>query len=490
MPPKIKEYIGTIRLGHQRGLIIGNLHPDLPFKAVCEQPNHLVDTVHNGFFESAAPNFATYYPEVTAEDLAPQDADYVYPVFRGLSEVVVHKNWNPIDFSEDNVLKNSMHMLVGQTLYPNHEMIIGNELGVVYEVEWQNSYKTEKGIIVPAGINARLKIDGKSNPKVARGVMGNPPAIHSTSVTVTFAWKKSHDSLADEEFYRKLGTFDEKGVMYRRIATKILSYSEISLVPHGADPYAKKVDASGKIVLPEHAARRDGKISNGELPTSYYFSFNDLEDSTQLNEENTIPIVTNNNEETQQNKKHIMNREFLLNLAFSLGIADTENLSDDDLKSQVKTSLKDATTKVKSLGEEVEALKKASLTDEQRKQIDDGVAFRAKLVDEATRTYKLAYTDKADASVLAAFATKPLTELEANIKEYSQKLEETTPLTCQDCRSVNISRQAASASPDSGGKDKPFKVKSAEEAFTETLAEATKASSERRTPMFEEVESK
>lgn len=38
-----------------------------------------------------------------------------------------------------------------------------------------------------------------------------------------------------------MGTYDEEGKLICRIATRIISYKETSLVWHGADPYAQKI---------------------------------------------------------------------------------------------------------------------------------------------------------------------------------------------------------------------------------------------------------
>ena len=47
--------------------------------------------------------------------------------------------------------------------------------------------------------------------------------------------------MEDNEFYQKLGTYDSKGVMVRRMVTEIVRYLETSLVSHGADSFARKL---------------------------------------------------------------------------------------------------------------------------------------------------------------------------------------------------------------------------------------------------------
>jgi hypothetical protein len=117
-------------------------------------------------------------------------------------------------------------------------------MGAVKDVMWEESYKTPGGIVIPSGINARMKLDGKSHPRVARAIMMDPPSIHSTSVTVQFLWEMSHN-LSQEEFFKKLGTFDKDGKQINRVASLVKRYHELSLVGHGADPYAQKITQSG-----------------------------------------------------------------------------------------------------------------------------------------------------------------------------------------------------------------------------------------------------
>ena len=109
-----------------------------------------------GLFDVAAPDFNKFYPDVKAADLEPQDEDFSYPVFRALSKINVNK-FGPIDFGKGNILKDSLSLIIGQTIYPNHESMVGNEVGAVLDAVWQNG-TTQNGIKVPAGINVKLKL--------------------------------------------------------------------------------------------------------------------------------------------------------------------------------------------------------------------------------------------------------------------------------------------------------------------------------------------
>lgn len=473
-----KNNISTIVLGLGRSLIIPDLPPALDLAIISNQPKLGIDTSKFGLFDSASPNLAQYYPDATPEDLKPKNEDFIYPVFRALSEVVVHKEYNPVDFTQNGVLKKSLSMLIGQTIYANHEMVIGNELGVVQSAVWQNSYKTDKGIIIPAGINARLMIDGKKVPGIVRSIQMDPPAIHSVSVTLQFAWQKSHD-ISDDEFRNKLGTYDEKGNLYTRVATEIIAYKEISLVPHGADPFAKKVGNDGKIIKPEEAAKRNGTLKNS-APRNHFFDFSGKTDLILNSEEEDEETATlenlNDNNDTNKNKN--MNRDFLLQLAFICGMFDVTSLSDEDLTKKVRegiTTLADAnksniqlTADVLRLTKEL-AEKTVSLTVEQTKNIAAGEKYITTLKNEAITNHKL-ITGTDDAAFIERVNGSDLAGLEAIKAENATKLEEKSPLTCGDCSSTNVSRQTAVAGQ---GKNKTVNL-SAEAALEEISKEALK----------------
>ena len=331
-----KIFKSTEKLIYENALIQGN------------SPGFIVDNYNSGqdidytptdldkfgLFETSSPNYNNFYPDVKEEDLKPKDGDYIYPTYRALSQVIVRPR-TPVDFSAGNVLKDAMNLLVGQAVYPNHEMIAGDELGVVYGVNWSNSKEVKlsngETVKIPAGINAILKIDGKSNPRIARSINMNPPAMHSVSVTVEFEWKKSHE-LGDEEFYQKLGTYDEKGQLIRRVVTKINKFYEISLVPHGADPFAKKVDENGNIVLPQFA-KASYKFYDSLSEDSPYYAASELGGTATIsNSDSTLQEI--NNADVKQLNKESMNKEQLEQLSQAIGCGEiTEENFADAIKS-------------------------------------------------------------------------------------------------------------------------------------------------------------
>lgn len=175
----------------------------------------------------------------TAGDVMPNAEDYITVAFRAISKTVVPGHW--IDWSKDDVLKDSVPKLLNQTVYPNHDFTdINNWLGAVSSVAWDEAGSSSEGV---PGITAEYKIDALMNPRVARGLLMKPPAIHSTSMTVLFKFEYSHPEIAENRwrFFELLGE-EVEGHVVRLIVTEILEYWEASLVFQGADRLAKKQD--------------------------------------------------------------------------------------------------------------------------------------------------------------------------------------------------------------------------------------------------------
>lgn len=454
-------WLDTIKLGFGHNLLMGFSSEKINLARIAEkmEREHRLNTESYGLFDSSQPNYTTYYPDVKAEDLNPVDADFIEPPFRALSEVIVHKSWNPVDFAVKNVLKNSLGLLTGATVNPDHEStIVGNAIGAVSKTAWQESYKADGGIMVPAGINAILKIDGKSNPRIARGIMMDPPSIHSTSVTVQFLWDKSHASLSEEEFFRKLGTYDKDGVMIRRMATKIKKYPEISLVHHGADPYAMKIMKDGKIVNPKYADTSYNSEQAIKLMKEEKFFFFDFKtDLIQNEEKNTIPIVSNDN-------KTISDMDFLAQLAAAhklpadkhteeAVLAATTEAATTAIRLQASvdslttTNSANATeiTRLKVLETELVALKASNPTAEKLTALE---SFKTKAItakrDSVTALYNKVKNNKPDASITTMISnSEDLAALEALEVEYTTQLEQMFPSKCSKCGSTSITKASA-----------------------------------------------
>lgn len=198
------------------------------------------------------------------DQVVPKDSDYIYPLFRALSAAIIPGYW--VDFSKPGVLEKAVPLFMGQTVYKNHgepaglwgcrQFDVEKWLGSVSQAVWDA--KGEKVSGVP-GVNVEMKIDALMNPRIARGLLMKPPAIHSCSETVIFDYDYSHQDLVDQErFWRMLGE-EVEGSIVRFIVTEIISLQELSLVFQGADQIAKQIPDDGDDEGEDYSDTRKGK---------------------------------------------------------------------------------------------------------------------------------------------------------------------------------------------------------------------------------------
>lgn len=453
----LKEYDGSIRLGAAHSLITGH-GPRLAImeKEAIERKKEIANL---GLFEYSSPNFNTYYPEATESDLKPNEAEFIRPVYRALSEVVVRKNIDPLDFSKDNVLKASMSLLEAQTVYTNHDAFIGNEIGVVSKVFWDEGH-TSNGIKIPAGINAEFLIDGKAHPNLARKILMDPPAVHSNSVTVTFKWTPSHPKMDISEFRGKVGTYDDKGQLIRRIVTEITAFYETSLVSHGADPFAKQI-RDGKIVSPEFSKARDS--FSEQIPESkQYFMFSYKDSLSEI----TIPKILNNNEtgtEDENKTQQKMKKETIILLAALLGFEisaeqlamteeefqeafDMESFEAEIAKSQPDLLAQAGTIETLTAEKETAEAEVERLTAENAtlsSSSDEITQMKADLLADVKRLYETTSGKKATDALSATFQKSDYAVLKSYKELYEAQLEEKYPNKCGNCGSTQLSRGSA-----------------------------------------------
>lgn len=402
-------------------------------------------------------DYNTYYPNLTAEDLKPNAEEFIEPMFRLLSATIVSKNWNPTDFSQPGVLKNSMKYLLGQTVNCDHSTDIGNAIGSVSQVMWQEAYK-DGDFVIPAGINGVLKIDGKANPRIARGILMDPPSIHSNSVTVQFRWDKSHPDMDDRDFYEKLGTYDEHGNMIRRIVTEVVRYLETSLVSHGADTFAQKIGEDGKLINPEFAKRTWSSYSEYREDTkkAYYFTDFKSDIGSYQEENNDTPgnIINNSSEKVTKTMNKEL-KEFLEKLfgdnmlslsegqemTVEIALSAVKNLVSS--KSDLETQVANLTTEKTSLSEQI--TNKDTQIANLNEMATVGKNHIASLRETTVANYKKFMGDAVDETIVTMLnaETTGLQTLISLNKDYSARLEEKFPLHCAKCGSHDISRASS-----------------------------------------------
>lgn len=469
---KNKEHLDSMVIGQGHTIMAGYIPEAVGAQTFSENyykwKNPTPDSIAQFGFWGGDIDYNTYYPNLDKSELTPKDEEFIEPMFRLLSETIVSKNWNPTDFSQNGVLKASMKMLLGQTVNCDHETNIGNAIGAVSQVMWQESYK-DGSFTIPAGINGILKIDGKANPRIARGILMEPPSIHSNSVTVQFKWNKSHPQMEDNEFYQKLGTYDSKGVMVRRIVTEIVRYLETSLVSHGADSFAQKIGSDGKIINPTFAKRTWASYEEYRDDKSKQYFFTDYKsDLTSYQEKDDTQGYFNDNDakDNQSNEKNSMNelQKFLESLFGDnlLTLEEGKEMNQETVvaciqslvssRNELQTSVDNLTTEKNSLTEQVTNLNAEVANLKEMATV--GKNHIASLREDAVATYKKLMGDNADETIVTMLnaETTGITTLVSLTKDYQARLEEKFPLTCSKCGSKDVNRASSVTEDDNQGK--------------------------------------
>lgn len=425
-----------------------------------------VDFKKFGLFGSSI-DYNTFYPGVDSKDFTPSQDDYIEPMYRLLSSCIVNKAYAPVEFPAD-ILKNSMHLLVGQTVNCDHETSVGNAIGAVKSVSWQEAYKDEAtGIEVPAGINGVLKIDGKSNPRIVRGIMMDPPSIHSNSVTVMFEWEPSHTFDKPWEFYEKWGTYDEHGELVRKIVTKIISYKETSLVSHGADPFAQIIK-DGKIINPTYAGSSYYSFSDGakkEVPQDAhklvsYYDFKSLSEVDlygavkPLDTKHDTTKITNKSNKNSLSMNEEEVSQFLQSFSETGAFKEGEVLSKELVLAKFKEVVANRTLLEKELSELKEKMSKVEAELSGAKEMASlGEAHLGEVREETLANYKKVNGDKVDENIISLIESKDtgVKALIALNAGYKAQLEEKFPLVCKECGSHNVDRGSGKAAKEEEG---------------------------------------
>ncbi len=486
MPPKKlpKSVELTFRSGHS--LIIGHKPESLCAEGLCENlltvANKDSITSFGLFGGSADPN--KFYPDLSPDDWTPKDADFIEPVFRGLSETFVSHWGIPISFKKEGVLKKSMNLLKGVTINTNHDTETENAVGAVSNVVWQTAYKSN-GVNVPAGINMVMKIDAKSNPRLARGIQMSPPSIHSNSVTVRFSHEQSHMDMKPAEFWEQVGNYDKKGDLIHVVVNKITAYKETSLVNHGADPYAQKVDGDGVINDAEGASKvydfsedNTNQFLNTNTDNMDFLEFIaklGLTEEAIPNEEALVAHFKAISENQTPEGVNVANLQAdAAELTTLKGVV--EDITPDSLTTLVENQRVDGETILEEGQEIISEAQAATLAAVEEagdvptlvSNADAGLKALNTVRANAVAQYKLANKDTINEDIVSSIQKADLKVAAAFEAQYAAEFEKQNPLKCMDCESVNISRGVANAE----AKDKP----KGEESFEETRDRYAKSS--------------
>lgn len=422
-----------------------------------------------GLFGDSANNGNTFYPGLNVpEDVVPKEEDFVRVPFRMISATIVAGgSWRATNFgAKPNALKASVKKLVGKPLYVNHDTDdVRNHVGVVESAVW-----TEANGDVPAGIDGIVKIDAKANPKVARGVLMEPAAIGSTSVTVVFEYEPSHKLDSDHDFENQVGnTVDDK--MVTRNVTKVVDFHELSLVWLGADPFAKKLDDNGKPINVDN-----GSVFESAYNKELYEKKQEFCAKSCFSKMESIHLSKHILGKPSKNKKEeTMKKITLAALMTALGIEKLEDAefegvhilspeqhtelskkgtADEELTQKVGTLESEKTTLTEDLETEkgkVSDLEAEKSTWEAEKvELEKDAALSKTILTEKRNEVKQAYklsveTGASKESILTLIDKASSEELDGMLEEYGKKISGKFSGTCKDCNSNNIELRSSIA---------------------------------------------
>ena len=361
-----------------------------------------------GIQQASLDRNSTFQPE-TREDLEPKEEDYIYPVYRALSQTTMECHC--IDVRRPGVLEASVPMLIGQTVYTDHNWNVEGWIGAVQDAWWDDPEQSGSGLPVP-GINARFKIDWKANPKIARGILMVPPALHSVSATFWFEWQPSHPDMDEQDFWYMLGEeVDGRQVLVE--VTKIVAYDEISLVYQGAD-----IDA--KIITQEKEAES----------------------------ENTAALLSKH--EPQDGGEQM--KELLEKLQKTLSVDTEEAALTKALElaavPPIDPAVLEAAKQIEKMGLSIQDAPALAAT---------GVAYRERLTGDIERFAGLALCnegEKLPEGFVEAQTKGDIKQLESSVEIYRKMAEKKLPLTCQKCGSHDIAgRSSVEKKPGEGDAD-------------------------------------
>lgn len=462
----------TIVLASNHSLILGHMPESINKDSYSDLMAKTKEKSHNENFGLFSSPSNRYYPGLSPEDWNPKDEDYITPTYRMLSEVIVNKQYDPIDFGYGGVLKASKDLLVGQSVNTNHNTDVEDAIGVVVETFWDESYKTE-GKIIPAGFNGLLKIDAKANPRIARGILMDPPSIHSNSVNIRFNWDKSHPKLSDQDFWGKLGTYDEKGDLIRRVCTGIICYGETSLVSHGADPFAQIVRSNGKIINPKYATSQSYSADRGNNIDYYFIDFKDKKGISEINNTAVYNMKEENSNFINDNNNNQMN-ELLLALGVMLGL-NGEDRTEDKIQDAVKSLIasRDSVNSLKEKNVQLEAENTNLKTEisSLKESSEMGKTFIEELRTGVTTLYEKVNSGEADQGIISLINGATKDQLISLKSSYEKQLEQLFPFTCTDCGSTNVNRGSSQTTDEEGNE---------QDKSTETFEELSVAELKKR----------
>jgi hypothetical protein len=290
-----------------------------------------------------------------------------------------------------------------------------------------------------------------------------------------YAWEWSHPKLDENELYSKWGTFDKEGELIRKVVTEIKLYSEISIVPLGADPFARLLK-DGKVTNPEFVLDRQSLSENLTTNNAMKESVVNFQEVAQFSEFKYNPktedmtfaeLMAKLGQDPKLTEDQFIT-EFAKLKGDEIALAALKVVSPTIDPVALQTMVGNAKSE-----EDISILTFAAENGGKEKLTAAATFFTTALTAqriEAVKFYKLTQGDKAKEEIVTAINTSNGTTLSAFEDQYKAEYEAAVPLACTACGSEEVSRKTSKTV-------NPAEVR---ESFIESLhAKKAKAATER-----------
>lgn len=405
-----------------------------------------------------------FNPDVKKGQLKPLPEDYMLFPFRLISATIVGSgSWKSTDFSNVNVLKESLPLISFIPAFKDHNLQIDKSIGTIGQCEW-----VEASNGVPAGIDGPYVIDMKLQPELCRKLMAPVPEIQSSSVTVVFDWESSHEFENEYDFYYHVGEMLD-GREVTRVVTKIHEYIESSLVYAGADCYAKKKNEDGTYVnipLNREVISNSKKFEDKDEFVQLFKTNNRLYEVVNYSKENIAALKSNYTHKIDEDMQIKIALSKVLNVKpeevteemisqFTMVKTEEFNKEKENFSKLNQTieslnaKVTEKETEVTSLTKNVNDLKAEIESNKQFVQL--GNDYISLLRKEAVDAYTKSVLNKTDQVILDRInSTTDVKSLESDIKLFNGKLITEFSGHCVKCGSKDISfRSSANTKDDS-----------------------------------------
>lgn len=358
--------------------------------------------------------------------------NFLHVTYRALSAGIVNADSWPIDFSKPGVLKKATRFLIGRPFLKDHWKYIDDQIGSVRDTLWDEGDAKRS-----AGINALVRVNLNAPQSANVAPLIEARDANAVSVTVWYEWEKSHKDMDDHVFFDMWGE-EVDDELVRPIATKILDLTELSQVWDGADPDAKRIEASASKEKPQFISSAVGVPLNTDgQKNRQQFAESDEGRSDTIKESRMLDKLKKALAKLYGVDTSKVTEEFAGDIvAGSLKLEETEGVKALLAAKQSKTdeylgTIETRDTEIKSLTAKIADLEK---------EAELGKKYLADIRADAAKFYKTAEGDEASKTILEMLDTASLEQAIALRDKFEKEVKAKFALTCNECGSEDVDR--------------------------------------------------